>query len=266
MGLQSCGAKCDRSRAREGSDNYDGANGYESFFRQSMSCQCCMAVSDTSDYDPLFNGDSGTPHISALSPSSVVAGSGDLTLTVTGSNFIPGAPGTGSFVNFDGNGATTKYVSSTTLTAVIPASNFVSAGSHSVQVFNSWTLSSNLATFTVTSGNPVPTITSLSPSNATAGGPAFQLVVNGSNFVSSSVVHWGSAVLSTTYVSATQITAAVPAADIAAASAVMVSVVNPSPGGGTSNSYTFTVDRQRQCRQLPLCPPIPPLPAELLSR
>ena len=36
--------------------------------------------------------------------------------------------------------------------------------------------------------NPVPTISSLSPSSATAGSPAFTLAVNGSNFISSSTV------------------------------------------------------------------------------
>jgi hypothetical protein len=35
-----------------------------------------------------------------------------------------------------------------------------------------------------------PAITSLSPLSTNAGGPAFSLTVNGTNFVSSSVVNW----------------------------------------------------------------------------
>ena len=41
-----------------------------------------------------------------------------------------------------------------------------------------------------TGNNPVPSITSLNPSSATAGGPAFTLTVNGSGFISSSVVNF----------------------------------------------------------------------------
>ena len=38
--------------------------------------------------------------------------------------------------------------------------------------------------------NPAPTLTGLNPSSATAGGPAFSLTVNGTGFVTSSVVRW----------------------------------------------------------------------------
>ena len=66
-------------------------------------------------------------------------------------------------------------------------------------------------------------------------------MVNGSNFVSSSVVNWSGAALTTTYVSASQITAAVPAADIASAGTANITVTNPAPGGGTSGSVLFTI-------------------------
>jgi hypothetical protein len=100
---------------------------------------------------------------------------------------------------------------------------------------------SNSYTFTVGSSTPAPAITSLSPSTAVAGGAAFTLVVNGSNFVSSSVVNWSGAALTTTYVSASQITAAVPAADIASPGTANITVTNPAPGGGTSGSVAFTI-------------------------
>jgi Galactose oxidase-like, Early set domain/Calx-beta domain len=87
---------------------------------------------------------------------------------------------------------------------------------------------------------PVPGLTTLSPNSATAGGPAFTLTVNGSNFVSDSVVQWNGTVRTTTFVSATQLTAAIPASDIAAAGTAQVTVANP--GGGTSNALTFTIN------------------------
>ena len=84
-----------------------------------------------------------------------------------------------------------------------------------------------------------PTITSLSPTSAAAGGAAFTLTVNGTNFVAGSVVHWNGANRTTTYVSGTRLTAGITAADIATAGSYPVTVVNP--GGGTSNAVPFTV-------------------------
>ena len=94
---------------------------------------------------------------------------------------------------------------------------------------------------TATTQNSVPSITSISPSSATAGDAAFTLTVNGSNFISSSSVRWGGSSRTTTYVSSTQLTASITAADIASAATVAVTVYNPSPGGGTSSSVSFTV-------------------------
>ena len=92
--------------------------------------------------------------------------------------------------------------------------------------------------------NPVPVISSINPSTRTAGGAAFTLTVNGSNFLSSSKVQWQGTDRVTTFVSATQLTAAILAADISTPGTAAVSVVNPAPGGGTSNTITFTVSKK----------------------
>jgi len=89
--------------------------------------------------------------------------------------------------------------------------------------------------------NPVPNITSLSPSSATAGGASFTLTVNGANFVSSSVVQWKGTNRSTTFVSATQLQAAISASDIGVAGTAQVTVFSPAPGGGTSNAVAFAI-------------------------
>src|SRR3989442_3857641 len=89
--------------------------------------------------------------------------------------------------------------------------------------------------------NPVPTTTGLSPATAAAGGPAFTLTVTGTNLVAGSVVRWNGADRATTYVSATQVTAAIPATDIAVAGTAQVTAFNPAPGGGISNPQTFTI-------------------------
>src|SRR5207249_3013407 len=129
------------------------------------------------------------------------------------------------------------------LTASIPASDIEGAGNAAVTVFNPEPGggTSNPVNFVITTSNPVPTISSLSPPSALAGGQGFNLTVNGSNFVSGSVVRWNGANRTTTFVSASQIAASIPASDISSAGAATVTVFNPSPGGGTSNSQTFNI-------------------------
>jgi hypothetical protein len=84
--------------------------------------------------------------------------------------------------------------------------------------------------------NPVPLINNpLSPASAVPGGQGFTLTVNGTGFVSNSVVNWNRTPLATTFVSKSQVTATVPASNIAAAGTASVTVTNPFPGGGTSN-------------------------------
>ncbi len=90
--------------------------------------------------------------------------------------------------------------------------------------------------------NPKPTLASLSPSTATAGGAGFTLTVNGTGFLATSVVDWAGSARVTTYVSATEVTAAITAADIAKAATYKVTVTNPAPGGGTSVSVNFAVN------------------------
>ncbi len=67
------------------------------------------------------------------------------------------------------------------------------------------------------------------------------MTVNGTNFTNSSTVNWNGGARTTTFVSATRLTAAIPATDIAAAGTAAITVVTPAPGGGTSNPQTFTI-------------------------
>jgi hypothetical protein len=95
-------------------------------------------------------------------------------------------------------------------------------------------------TFTLTVVAPVvPVLTGLGTSSTTEGAPGFTLTVNGSNFVSNSIVQWNGTPLATTFVSDTQLTAAVPTADLAEEGSVSVTVSNP--GGGTSSALSFTI-------------------------
>src|SRR5439155_190589 len=84
-----------------------------------------------------------------------------------------------------------------------------------------------------------PTITSINPSCAMAGGPQFTLTVIGTNYDNTSVVRWNGANRATTFVSSTQLTAIVLAADIATAGTAQVTVKNST--GSVSNAVTFTI-------------------------
>jgi len=92
-----------------------------------------------------------------------------------------------------------------------------------------------------------PTITNISPASAIAGGAAFNLIVNGTNFVSGSTVSFSANARATTFVNATQLTAVILASDIASAGTFNVTVANP--GGETSNSVSFTVLTAQQATQ-----------------
>ena len=103
--------------------------------------------------------------------------------------------------------------------------------------------------FTV--NNLVPTLTSLNPNSVQAGGPSFTLTVNGTNFVSGSVVRWNGSDKMTTFVSATQLMAMITAADIAAPGGMAsVTVFNPLPGGGLSNALPFTINPPTSTRMV----------------
>jgi uncharacterized repeat protein (TIGR03803 family) len=182
------------------------------------------------------------PTITSISPTSVIAGGPAPTLIVNGTNFV-----NGSTVNFNGNALTTTFVSATQLTAALLASDIAIVGNFNVTVTNPGGTTSNPASFTV--NNPVPTITSISPTSAIAGGAAFTLTVNGANFVSGSTVSINGNARTTTFVSATQLTAAILASDIATAGSLNVMVTNPAPGGGTSNAVSFTVQTLQQATQ-----------------
>lgn len=169
------------------------------------------------------------PVISAISPNTTTAGGPAFTLTVNGTGFS-----SGSVARWNATALSTRFVSATQLTASVPAGLIATAGTDQITVLSGG-VTSNALSFTVV---PVPAITSISPSAATAGGPAFTLTVNGSGFGSDAVVHWNQTALATKVVSANQLTAPVLASLIAAVGTVRITV---SSGGVTSNAVNFTI-------------------------
>jgi hypothetical protein len=86
-----------------------------------------------------------------------------------------------------------------------------------------------------------PTLSAISPSNAVVGSSAVNLALYGSNFENGANVSWNGAPLSSSWVSATQMTAAILTTDIASIGSVAVTVTNPGATGGTSAPQTFII-------------------------
>jgi len=180
-----------------------------------------------------------TPTLASLSPNTAPSGSGDTTVTLTGTNFL-----TASEVMWNGSELARTYVSSTSLTAVISASNLTIAGKGTITVVNpspGGGTSSGVSFAVTTPANPVPTLTSISPASATAGSAATTIALTGTNFLSTSSIMWNSTALTTTYTSATSLSASVPANLVATAGTAAVAVLNPAPGGGASSTVSFTI-------------------------
>jgi hypothetical protein len=102
----------------------------------------------------------------------------------------------------------------------------------------------------------VPAVAAIMPASQLHGGSDFSLTVTGSNFNGNAVVNWNAAPQpNTTHPMANTLSVMIPAADIATAGMVQVSVTNPgssTPGGPygggsntpseTSNNMTFTIN------------------------
>ena len=186
----------------------------------------------------LLTNNNAQPIVTGLSLRSTLAGGVAFALTINGSGFV-----TGATVSFGTNPALIPAsITGTQIVVLIPAADIATAGVISVTVSNPAPSSGPSAPQTFTVNNPVPTVTTLAQLHAGAGA-GFTLTVNGTNFVAGSVVNFGPKQEVTTFVSTTQVTAAIPSGDVSTAGSVNVTVVNPAPGGGpTPTLIAFTVD------------------------
>jgi hypothetical protein len=199
-----------------------------------------------------------TSTLTFLSPQTANAGDTDFTITATGGGFISGAIILWN-VGPNQTKLPTTFVSSTQLTATVPASNVAAAGNIqvAVQIVGSAVSGASGTTATTTTevsdvvnfminptAGPAPVITSLSASTTSMAStpycsPAgFMLTVTGSNFDSASVVNWKGSPRATTFNNSGQLTASILPQDAAFPGAAGVSVSNAS---GPSNTVAFTM-------------------------
>jgi hypothetical protein len=182
------------------------------------------------------------PTITSAAPASADQGAPSLNVTIAGTNFVSGATpafvGTGITVN------STTYVSATRLTANITIATSATTGSRNVTVTNpDGDVATGTNAFTV---NAAPTATSLSPSARGQGAANQTITISGTNFdagaaLSASFSGTGITVNSTTYVSATQLTANISLAGTAATGLRTLTVTN-GDGSTATATNAFTVD------------------------
>ncbi len=145
-------------------------------------------------------------------------------------------------VRWKGVDRPTSFISGTQLQAIIPASDVAAGDSAQVTVFNPAPGggTSNSLTFTVF--NPLPVVGALLPDAIPATSSSFTLRVRGTGFNPSSVVRWKDSNRTTGVDANGDLLAMIPASDVATPGTAKVTVLNPAPGGGTSNALTFTVN------------------------
>ena len=188
--------------------------------------------SDTSGPDPEVPP--GPAVLGSISPSSALVGDGPLTLTATGSGFLPS-----SEIVFASHVLATTYVSDQRLTAILGPELLQSTGTLRVFVQSYEQGGTTLLEFQV--DNPIPAIESLEPASLTFGGQDAQITVSGSGFTRTSVVLWNGQELPTSFESNRSLTATVAGSLLNSVGQREVAARNPSPGGGESGIELVSV-------------------------
>jgi hypothetical protein len=183
---------------------------------------------------PKQSASNPTPTLISVTPAQLTAGAAT-TVTLNGSRFVAS-----SHAQWNGADRTTHYVNDATLTVDLTAADLASPATGALTVVNPAPGGGTSGQLDVPIGFPVPTITSVAPTPAMALS-AFTLTVTGTGFYPTSVIRWNGVDRPTTYVSATSLTAAIPASDVPVPGTASIVVVNPTPGGGASAAKSLTV-------------------------
>jgi hypothetical protein len=229
--------------------------------RFAAACAFALAVicwtAGCNDYGNTFQNPTGA-RITSIAPANVSAGSGAFTLNVFGAGFV-----TGTVVQWNGHTLSTSLVEDANqnvlyVTATVDGSLVTKAGTAPINTLNPHSGSSNnglsnTLTFIINpTPNPLPVLSSMSPTSAAPGSAALTLTLNGSSFIPSSDPTGGSQVrwnmngsqttLTTSSVSSSSITATVSPALLATQSCAIVSVYNPpalgtTPPSGVGNPF-----------------------------
>ncbi|MHB8234064.1 MAG: beta strand repeat-containing protein [Solirubrobacteraceae bacterium] len=184
------------------------------------------------------------PTLTSTSPSSRGQGASSQTVAIKGSGFVSGTLLAATFSGAGVNVNSTTFKSSTELTANVTVESGASIGLRSLTVTNGDGSTATLANaFTV---NAAAKVESLSPSARAQGAGSTTIAVKGSGFVSGTGLELlfsgtGISVESTSFVSATELSAKV-AVESGASTGLRTVTVTNGDGGTSSLANGFTVD------------------------
>jgi hypothetical protein len=191
------------------------------------------------------------PTLTSISPTSIDANSPQFILQVKGKNFVQQT----SVSWTTSTGTVTipqiNFVNTGELDAIIPSSLIENPGTADISVTTptpgggtSPSPTQPLVVFTINPiQSPTPSISSITPTAVYAAtGSGSTITIFGKNFVSESTVVVNSTNRTTTYVNSNQLTAALTSGDLAQPGTLKISVLNPVPGGGASNSVSLAVN------------------------
>ena len=195
--------------------------------------------------------DNPVPTITSLTSPIVIVGSYDTTIAISGNGFVPT-----TIARFNGSPRVTTYVSPTQVTVVIPYTDLATPGKFNLTTFNPGPGGGSSAASTLEVDNPVPVITSFSPSSLATGSPAQTITVVGTGFIPSTVIEVGGTPRTTTYLSQTQVRVLLNAADLASAGSVSLIAGNPTPGGGSSSAASLAVNDSAPPGPITLAPSV----------
>jgi hypothetical protein len=176
------------------------------------------------------------PTITSLAPTSVLLGSSDTVLTVTGAAFV-----TGASIAFNGTTLPTTLVSATTAKATVPAAQLATSGTYAVTVTNLAPGGGTSSSIAFTVANPTVTVTSVTPSTLLVDANATSIALVGTGFVAATAVSFNGATISSTFTDGQHMSATVPASALTNAGNFPVGVTNPAPGGGVSTPVQVAV-------------------------
>jgi hypothetical protein len=185
-----------------------------------------------------FSVNNPTPTISKINPASILAGSGDTIVDISGTGFDPS-----SVIMWNGTPLATTFVSGTDVKVTLPAVDSAASlrGAFAIQNPAPGGGTSTSTTFNVNS--PTPTIISVSP-NGVPPGVAATITISGTGFESNSVAMWNGSARPTIFVSSTVLKVSLSAPDLQNQGTGLLSISNPDPGASTSSAAQIVVTTQ----------------------
>ena len=172
--------------------------------------------------------------IITVSPPDAPAGSSDLSLTITATDFDTATV----TVAWNGVALDAGVVDATTLTATVPASFLAAAGTAAITLTDAVNGPSEPFTFTIE--NPVPVIDTVLPDMSVAGAP-FTVTLTGSGFVSDTQVALGAVPIRVIEQTTTTLSVIGPSDTFTTPGVYTLTASNAAPGGGLASApYTIT--------------------------